>query len=224
MLGSIYKSSILACLFLLTSSLGAANKKIVKPTKIPLYQGVTVGVEVLQPALGLLSKQSGLSGKIDLNLRNNYFPTLEIGHAVLDRTAENGTQGLANGTYFKLGVNKALTSFGTHAENQFFAGAHYGLSSFQYQVKQLNWADSYWNSSLPSNMPNQWGLAGWFELVVGVRVDIGGPFSMGWTGQYKTPLHVSKGDMGFPPLIPGYGENLKPQTGFAVHFYYRLPF
>lgn len=215
---------MIACLLFASSTLWAADKKKVAPKNIPLYQGTQLGIELLQPFYSLISKQSGLSAKMDVNLRNTYFPTLEIGTANMDRTSEIGMQAASKGIYAKIGLNKSLAFLGDKAENLFFAGAHYGFSSYTYDLTSPAWNDSYWGSNPTNSFLNQSGNAGWFELNVGVRVHVSGPFSLGWTCQYKSTLHLSNNEHGQPALIPGYGEYLKPQLGIAAHLYYQLPF
>jgi hypothetical protein len=218
-----FKYGLTAVLLVLAFSLSAADKKK-EPAKVyPLYQGINVGVELSQPVFGAFSGTHGYSAKVDVNLKNAYFPTLELGYTSFDKTAESGIHCLAAGPFFKIGVNKSLTFLGDKAENMFFAGIHYGLSSFTYSLDNLSWYDNYWGNTTTSYL-NQPGLAGWLELMVGVRVNFWGPFSLGWTGQYKSTLHVSGGAQSDPAYIPGYGENLKPQTGLAIHLYYHLPF
>lgn len=211
-------------LLLLAQTLHAADKKKEPVTPIPTYQGINLGLEFGKPLLGLVSNNKGFSLKADVNLKNTWFPTLEIGRQSFDRTAESGMQCLASGSYVKLGMNKSLTYLGDKAENMFYAGAHYGFSAFKYTLNNLDWYDNYWGSNPMTSLVDQPGVVGWLELTVGVRVNVWGPFSLGWSGQYKSTLHVSGGATSDPAFIPGYGENLKPMAGLALHLYYKLPF
>jgi len=224
MSSSSFKYGVLATLLFLSLSVKAADKKKVPVVVIPTYQGINIGVELGKPLLGLLSNDKGYSVKADVNLKNTWFPTFEMGYESYDKTAESGTQCLASGTYFKLGINKSLVYLGDKAQNMFYAGAHYGFSAFSYTLNNLSWYDNYWGNNTLTNLTNQPGIVGWVELTVGVRVDVWGPFSLGWSGQYKSTLHVSGGATSDPAYIPGYGENLKPMAGLALHVYYKLPF
>lgn len=224
MLSSTSKYILLTCFLFASTGLSAANKKKDNAKKYPLYQGTTLGVELLRPISGILSNQSGYSGKLDVNFRNTYFPTLEVGNSKLNKTAENGMNCESSGSFIKIGLNKSMAFLGDKAENMFFVGAHYGFSSYTYNVTQLQWHDQYWGNNSTTSFLNQSGNAGWLELAVGVRVAIMKPFSLGWTFQYKSSLHESNNPNGLPLLIPGYGEFLKPQLGLALHMYYRLPF
>jgi hypothetical protein len=224
MSGCSFKYGVLAVMLLFCLSISAVDKKKEPVVFIPTYQGVSLGVELGKPLLGLVSANKGYSVKADVNLKNTWFPTLEIGYNSFDKTAESGTRCLASGTYFKLGVNKSLIYLGDKAQNLFYAGAHYGFSSFNYTLHNLSFYDNYWGDNTLTDLVNQHGIVGWLELTVGVRVKAYGPFSLGWSGQYKSTLHVSGGVTSDPPYIPGYGENLKPMAGLALHLYYKLPF
>lgn len=215
----------LVCLMLPTffSVSAADDKKKKKDVDIPLYQGVQIGLDFISPARSLFSDSYGASVKADVNLRNAYFPTIEVGYAKLDKTSEGGIHFTSNGQYLKLGVNKSLSYNGAKAENMFFAGAHYGFTAFSYDLDNLTYTQNYWGNDLTS-LHNQKANAGWIELIAGVRVQLLGPLSLGWTFQYKSTLHVSNGANSIPAYIPGYGENVKPNTGIAFHIYYKLPF
>jgi hypothetical protein len=218
------KITAVLLLFSLTCSLTAADKKKKEELKnIPLYQGVTIGFDLGKPVQGLLSASNGIAIKADVNLKNAYFPTIEIGQFNYDKTAESGLNCISSGPYFKIGLNKALSYNGNKAENMFYVGGHYGLSVFKYSLSNLVWHDTYWVNSITS-FTNQKAVGGWIELVAGVRVKVWGPISLGWSGQYKSMLHLSKGSSSTPAYIPGYGEYQKPMTGINFHLYYRLPF
>jgi len=198
----------------------SAVEKQKTPKKTYPYNGMNVGLEMGQPLLSLFTKNSGLSGKLDVNLGNKYFPTFEMGTAALDKTSNDGNHCNSQGMFFKLGLNQALAVFGEKAENMFFAGVHLGFSTFTYDLTGSNPYDSYWGrNTLTVNNLN--GNATWLELTVGVRVALKGPFSLGWSGQYKSTLFQSENSFGNPILIPGYGENVKPQVGLTIHAYYR---
>jgi len=223
MSSSSFNYGVLAALLALSLSLTAADKKKTPVAQIPTYQGINLGLELGKPILGLFSKDKGFSVKADVNLKNTWFPTLEVGFADYNRTAENGMRCESAGTYFKLGLNKSLVYLGDKAENMFYAGVQYGFSSFSYHLFNLSFYDNYWGDNALTNLTNQHGVVGWLDLTVGVRVHVLGPFSLGWSGQYKSTLHVSGSETSHPAFIPGYGENLKPMAGLALHLYYKLP-
>ena len=207
----------------MTVSISAVDKKKEEVKEVPLYQGIQIGLDLFSPMQALYSNTWGAGIKADINLKNKYFPTIEVGFTNLDKISDAGIHCNFSGQYFKAGVNIPLSIFGEKAENMFFAGAHYGFSAFTYNLENLNYSGNYWGSSV-SSFQNEKAVAGWIEIVAGVRVLVLGPISMGWTLQYKSTLHVSNGENSIPPYIPGYGLNIKPMAGMAFHLYYRLPF
>ena len=226
MSSSIYKTLFLCLILSATLSVSAADKeKKEEVVKVPLYQGLQIGFDLVSPAGYLISDSYGASIKADINLWNKYFPTVELGFADFNKTSEDGINCTSSGQYVKVGINKALSYGGNKAENLFFAGIHYGFSTFSYNLDNLVYYPNYWGANSDINsLQDQKATTGWIELVAGVRVLVFGPISLGWTAQYKSTLHVSNGENSIPAYIPGYGENFKPKLGMAFHLYYKLPF
>jgi len=223
MSSSIYKAISLTCLLIFTLYSSAADDKKEPKPFVPLYQGVHIGFELSEPVQYFLSDSWGYSLKADVNFKNKYFPTLEAGFTNLDKTAESGIHFMSSGTYVKAGLNIPLSVNGPKAENIFYAGLHYGFSAFSYDLENLTFSGGYWDNNILS-FTNEKAAAGWIELDAGVRVQIAGPFSLGWAIQYKSVIHTKNGDHSIPPYIPGYGMNTKPGVGVNVHLYYKLPF
>jgi len=220
---STYKLFFLCLLLPITFLASAADKKKEEAIFIPLYQGIQVGIDIISPVKYFISDTYGASVKADVNLKNKYLPTVEVGFAKYDKTSDAGNHCTSFGQYFKLGVNKILSYSKPKAENVFFVGAHYGFSAFTYNLDNLTFNQNYWGN-YEASFQNEKSVAGWIELVVGVRVKVLGPISLGWSGQYKSTLHVSDGANSIPAYIPGYGQNIKPNAAMAFHLYYKLPF
>lgn len=209
-----------------TSSTGAgtgAPKKRPKKENVPLYQGINIGTDLLQPFGLLINKSGGYCVKGDINLKNSFFPSLEFGYSDINKTFKSGIHCLASGSYGKVGLNIPITSSGAKAENMFFIGLHYGLATVKYDLNNLFFSDSYWENSVTS-FSNQKALVGWYEGTVGLRVQIIGPISMGWAVQYKSPLNVKYGTNSNPAYVPGYGQFNDPNVTLNANLYYKLPF
>jgi hypothetical protein len=191
--------------------------------EVPLYQGIQLGIEMGGPARMLFSDNWSTSAKMDLNLKNKYFPTVEVGLANFDKTGQTGIRFTSSGTFAKVGLNLPLAIHGDTAQDMFYGGLHYGISSFSYNLENLTFSGGYWGQDT-SPFLNEKAVAGWFEAIAGVRVKVFGPISLGWSIHYKSILHVSNGDHSVPPYIPGYGENVKPNASIYGHLYYKLPF
>jgi len=226
MSSSIYKTLFLCLILPATLSVSATDKKKKEDVvKVPLYQGIQIGFDLVSPASYLISNSYGAGIKADINLWNKYFPTVEFGYADFDKSSKDGINCTSSGQYFKVGINKALSYRGSKAEDLFFAGIHYGFSSFSYNLDNLVYYPNYWkNNSDITSLEDQKAITGWIELTAGVRIQVHGPISLGWTAQYKSTMHVSNGENSIPAYIPGYGENFKPKLGIAFYLYYKLPF
>jgi hypothetical protein len=209
-----------------SSSMGSGNntpKKRPKKENVPLYQGISIGTDLLQPVGLLLNNSGGYCIKGDINLKNSFFPTLEFGYSDINKTFKSGINCLASGSYGKIGLNIPITYSGAKAENMFFIGLHYGLATVKYDLNNLFFSESYWENSVIS-FTNQQALVGWYEGTVGLRTQIIGPVSMGWAVQYKSPLNVKNGSNSNPAYVPGYGQFNNPNVTLNVNIYYKLPF
>ena len=72
----------------------------------PLYNGVTVSLYLW----GIGSKVLGgdfLSSEVavDVNLKNRFFPIVELGYGSTDAWNDNGTNYKSNAPYFRIGMN-----------------------------------------------------------------------------------------------------------------------
>jgi hypothetical protein len=228
MSSSIYKITFLSLMLMVVLSGSAVDKKVDKKKEakvfVPLYNGIQIGFELSQPAGYLLSNSWGYSANIDVNLKNKYFPTFEVGYSDFNKESDAGIHCTATGNYFKAGLNIPVSIHGTKAENMFYAGLHYGFSAFSYDLDNLTFSGGYWGDPGITSFTNEKAVVGWVEADVGIRVNIIGPFSLGWNVQYKSVLNIKNGDHSIPPYIPGYGANSKPGVGVNAHLYYKLPF
>jgi len=217
-------SLLLVSLLVVALPISAADKNPKTSVKVPLYQGITLGVELGGPVSRLVSNNWSTSANIDINLSNKYFPTFEVGRDVIHKTGETGVQFSSTGSYLKGGINIPIVSHGAHAQDLFYIGIHYGYSSFDYSLTNLSYSGGYWGQPTTLSLTNEHATAGWADIVAGVRVKIWGPFSMGWSIHYLTLLHLSNGEHSVPQYIPGYGQQVKPYSIIDAHLYYRLPF
>ena len=141
------------------------QKKEVDEEAFPLYNGVSVSVDLW----GIGSKAFGsdfLSSEVavDVNLKNRFFPIVELGYGGTDAWNDNGTHYKSNAPYFRIGMNyNAL--FKKKFKNYLFVGLRYAMSSFKYDIATLsvddpiygggignpNQVDDIWGGSLPFN-------------------------------------------------------------------------
>ena len=170
------------------------EKKEADENVFPLYNGVTVSVDLW----GIGSKVLGgdfLSSEVavDVNLKNRFFPIVELGYGSTDAWNDNGTNYKSNAPYFRIGMNyNAL--YKKKFDNFLFVGLRYAMSSFKYDITTLpvtdpifdgsignpNQMDGIWGGSVPFNHKGMKGSMQWFEFCVGIRAHIWKQFYMGW--------------------------------------------
>ncbi len=190
-----------------------------------LYHGTQLGISVVDPFKSFFSATWGSSLQLDVNLLNRFFPLIELGYAQAKLTTnQEQTRFDTKAFYYKVGINLPLATEGPNAENQFFVGARLGFSSFDYSISGGIFGDSYWNKGYMRDFPDEHASAAWGELLAGLRIQLLGPISLGWSGRMKTTLKVWNGAHSVPAYIPGYGQNQKPNYDLMLHLYYRLPY
>ena len=230
-------------LFVLCIPLQAQNtgtdKNAVQAEEVPLFNGITVSADLL----GLGSKALGgdfLSSEIgvEANLKNRFFPVLEIGYGTTDAWNDNGTNYKSSAPYFRLGLNYN-TMYKKGSESYLYVGLRYAMSSFKYDINTLPLYDPLWGTTgkIPVIRDDVWGgviryegyndLKGnmhWLEFLVGVQAHITGRLYMGWTLRMKSKLSASESIHGSPWYVPGFGTYASSKIGITYSIIYKLPF
>ena len=223
-------SSVLICSWSVTAQQSTTNltkaKTIVQEKKdtlnIPLWQGLMLEFDIeplIENAILNNSTYSAYTyqGNLQGNLKNAYFPVLELGMGGANKTLLNNTSFNGEGMFGKLGVdfNLLKPKPGTKIiKNYFLAGARIGASHFNYTIDNLNVTDNYWggtetiNYSIPTTKI-------WFEVVAGVRVSFLKNIYLGWSVRNKHLLNQGKYGTVKPWYIPGYGKANTSAWGFS---------
>ncbi len=201
----------------------AMLKKI--PMKYPLLTAVSVGVDIWNPVMRAFKQHYGLidfSAKV--NLHNRYQPVFETGLGMAKNTPadNNFTYKSPLSVYFRLGCDYNFL-YNSSPDYQFTLGMRYGFSPFSYSITDITINSDYWGETARPEIPAQHATVGWWELAIGLRVNLWGPISAGWTLRYHQLLHESKAEYGKPWYIPGYGSRQGAITG-SFTIYYTLDF
>lgn len=191
-----------------TAVVGRARKYVAAAMEEPkqtFFQGFTLGVDLLNPALYLLSDGGALEGALRLNLLNTYFPVFEAGLARYDKTDENTDIRYATTAPFaRIGVDVNMLN-NKWQDNRLYVGARYGISKFDFDIAGPAVADPIWGGSETFNYEGISITSQWIELVVGVEVSLWRNLHMGWSVRYKQRLSTSSSRYADPYYIPGYG-------------------
>ncbi|MGC3979525.1 MAG: DUF6048 family protein [Paludibacteraceae bacterium] len=209
----------------------ASGRRKNDTTKIPLYQGFIVEWDAVPLLEGTLNGRVtyGVQGNIQFNLKQTYFPVIEIGYGAADKTLPNqdATRFMGKGLYEKIGIDFNLLKQKPDSKaygNFFLAGLRLGTTHFKYDMTNLSVGDgNYWGDPQAINVNSSTSTKFWYEFVAGIRVDVYKGIMMGWNIRNKHLLGgVSTDGKIAPWYIPGYGKNTNSLWGFSYVIGYRF--
>lgn len=220
----------MSSLFGLPATLSAQDKTKQAATEVPaqpLYLGAFVGIDAYGP-VGHVLGSDFLSTEVSLeaNLKNKYFPALEIGYGSTDTTDdETDIHFKTSAPYFRIGAGYNVFHKKPHLPGQFIVGARYGFSSFKYDVEGPAMTDPVWgDTTIPLNYEGVKTNASWLEIVAALKTNVYKNLYLGLSVRYRSLLSVKK-DGGIEPwYIPGYGKNKSTGIGITYSLIYKLPF
>jgi hypothetical protein len=195
------------------------------PMKYKLLHAINVGVNFWDPVMRLLGQNyGGADAYVNVSLHNRYLPTFEFGMGTANDTPSdnNFTYKTPLSPYFKLGVDYNFL-YNSNPDYQFFAGVRYGFSPFKYTVSDIHLTNDYWGETDAIDFDQASVTAGWFEIVLGLKVKIFKQLSAGWAFRYHSILHQSHPAVGDAWYIPGYGTSSSSLMG-SFYLVYTLPF
>ena len=217
----VYISSILLCLLLTTAN---AQKKKNKPIVVPPDSTVWLNGFTVQADVGSLITSTLMSGDtysseaaIQMDLKHRILPTFEFGVAGANKLTADNSGFKTNGTFERFGVDFNLRKRKIDSKptnNLFIAGLRIGMSHFNYNVTNVQITDDYWGGSVPLNYMNQTSSKIWYEIVVGVQVEVLKNLFMGWTIRNKNLISQDIPGVIAPWYIPGFGQNNGSNWGF----------
>lgn len=223
------------------SSKGNAPRKEKKDKKEeathPLYNGISVGLELWglgSSALGddFLSSEAS----VDFNLRNRFFPIIELGYGSTDSWSEKGIHYKSASPYFRIGMDYNALYKKSHG-HMLLVGLRYGVSSFKYDITAShlddpiyggtvgnpNLEDNIWGGSHPYAHKDMKSNMQWTEFCVGIRAHVWKTFYMGWSLRFKFKLSATSDKYGDPWYVPGFGKYGSNTMGVTYTITYKLP-
>lgn len=199
-----------------------------KEEKTPLYQSLSVGVEIAGLGSYLLGSDI-LSSEIAIqaNLKNRFMPVLEVGYGKADAINEgNNLHYKTSSPYFRIGMDYNIFYKKTHLPGYLYAGLRYGMSSFSYDVNGPDMTDPNYGGEIshPYAYSGLKSTACWMEAVLGLKVKIYKGFCMGWSLRYKKRIKVDGHENSIPWYVPGFGKNSGSSFNLMYNLIYNLPF
>ncbi|MDD3195734.1 MAG: DUF6048 family protein [Paludibacter sp.] len=182
---------------------------------VPLWQGIELETDVVPLISNLLNDDKTFRYEVlsRVNLKNKYFPVVEVGYEGKHRELGSGIDFTGTGMFYRVGLDfNLLKSMSTQAvKNKFLLGARLGYSNFFYDISNISYIDEYKGADITGNIIGLQSKSLWFEIVGGIRIEILKNVSVGWSVRIKNQLGEPEAGAIIPWYIPGFG-----QTGSSV--------
>ena len=188
-----------------------------------VYQGMSLKLDLATPVLELVrSKGKVQDYEIAMNVRlaNRFYPTLELGYAMAETSADGGYYS-GQGGFARLGMDLSALKKGL-SENCLMVGLRLGGAYQGFQLMDVPVYSEYW--PMPNvDFLNQKHFDCWGEVVAGCQVQVWRAFQMGWYVRIKMLFTRSdkQGDA-LPGYIPGFG--FRRDTNWGINYYLAYKF
>ena len=188
-----------------------------------LLAGLSVGVDLLGAAQRALSDYGQYEASLRLNLRDRYFPIVELGIGEADADDETtSVRYKTRAPYGRVGCDFNLLR-NKHDLYRLYAGARMGYTSFHYDVTaSAPIHDPVWGGAASYSATDVNAKACWAEVCGGIDVTIWRFVHMGWMVRYRARLSQSHGTVGEPYYIPGFGRNGSSRIGATFNLNFEL--
>lgn len=195
---------------------GSKRMGLTERDTVPLFRGFSVSVDVVGPVMKMVGDYGQYEAALHLNLRDRYFPVVEVGYAQCDHKEETTQLSYkTNAPYFRAGCDFNVLK-NKHDIYRLFVGGRYGFTSFKYDLSHPGVSDPVWGGTSEYAAEGVSCSYHWLELGVGVDVKIVGPLHLGWSVRYKQRISANEGELGKSWYVPGYGKT--GTTGFGALF------
>ena len=173
---------------------------------IPLWRGIQVKADLMGAVQRGLSSTGQYEAGVRANLKDKYFPVVEIGLGQADNTdLSTSTHYKTSAPYWKVGMDFNIMK-NKHDIYRLFAGVRYAFTSFKFDIDRPNVTDPVWGDEVPFSLHDVKAQYHWMEAVLGTEAKIVGPVSLGWTFRYRRRIAHKDGGYGNPWYVPGFGK------------------
>ncbi len=202
---------------------GKKVKKVVEePDTLPLFRGVALSADLFGPAMHLFGDYGQVEGAVRLNLRDRYFPIVELGYGHCDHVdGATQTSYKTSAPYFRVGVDYNLLK-NKHDLYRLYGGVRYAYTNFKYDMGNPGVTDPVWDNLARFEAQDVKCNYHWMELAFGVDATIWGPFHLGWSVRYRNRLFRDEGRLGKCWYVPGFGKTAKSNFGATFNLVFEL--
>ena len=180
----------------------AANRKI------PTFAGLSVSADLAGAFLAATRGIGNYEAALRLNLKNTFFPVVELGWGVCDQIGD-ATQlhYKVHAPYGRVGLDYNVKK-DKNSLNRVFVGFRYGYSNFNYDLFSDGLYDAHWKTTVPFHYTDQSGSAHWGEAVFGLQTSLWKFVHLGWSLRYRLRIAEHQTEIGRAWYIPGLGRNI----------------
>lgn len=226
---SISRAAAISLLLLWATTLQAQTSRrpatqkaaLTEADTIPLFRGVAISLDLVGVAQKALGDYGQYEAAARINLRDRYFPVVEIGLGKADASDVNTSLSYhTSAPYARIGMDFNVLR-NKHDINRAYIGGRYGFTSFKYDVAGTAVNDPVWGDQVAYEYQGNKSTCHWLEVVAGIDARICGPLRMGWSVRYKRKMSTKVPDIGKPWYIPGYGRE-GARLGATFHITFEL--
>ncbi len=205
--------AIVALLSFVLTTQAQSRLFAIEKDSVPLFCGVAVSVDLVEPAMYALGDKGGIEGAVRVNLHNQYYPVIEVGYGKADYHDEvTEMRYKTSAPYFRIGCDLNLLKK-KHTGNRLYAGLRYAFTSFKADIERKTFNDPVWGWQTDFAVHGESCNQHWFEIVFGLDTKIAGPIHLGWNIRYKRRLSHKDTSAGPAWYIPGFGTNGDTRIG-----------
>lgn len=123
-----------------------AKKMVEQPDTVPLFRGLAVSVDAIGLGQMVLGSYGQYEAALRINLKDKYFPVLELGYGKADAT-DDGTNlhYKTSAPYARIGVDWNLLR-NKHDIYRLYGGVRYAFTTYKYDVEGPDITDPIWGN------------------------------------------------------------------------------
>ena len=183
-----------------------------------IYQGMSIKLDIAMPILELVRSAGKIQDyemALNVRLAKRFYPTLELGYAIADVTADGGHYS-GQGGFARVGMDLSTLKKGT-SENCLMVGLRIAGAYQGFQVTNVPVYGDYWPMEKVDYL-GQRKFDCWGEIVAGCQVHIWKGFQMGWYVRMKILLtRTDKQGDALPAYLPGFGY--RDDTNWGINYF-----
>lgn len=198
------------------------KKVIEEPDTVPFLNGFAVSVDLFGPLQRVVSDYGQYEAALRLNLKDYYFPTIELGLGSCDHVDEATEVSYKTRAPFgRVGIDFNLMK-NRHDIYRLFGGVRYAFTSFKFDIGSMGLTDPVWGDKASFEAVGIKGNYHWLELVFGVDATIWKTFHMGWSVRYRNRLFHNVSEMDNCWYVPGYGRHGRSRIGATFNLIFDI--